>query len=75
MSALKTSGGWVHYYDFEHAEKTEDPVEKTKLKVTEKLASLNAAFEFPFSRVVKTTGPNWYQVVLDIRVTRVPDKF
>jgi tRNA (guanine37-N1)-methyltransferase len=74
VSALKTSGGWIHCYDFEHAEKTEDPVEKTKLKVTKKLASLNAAFEFPFSRVVRTTGPNWYQVVLDIRVTRVSDK-
>ena len=75
LSALKTSGGWMHYYDFEHAEKTENPVEKTKLKVAEKLSSLNVAFEFPFSRVVRTTGPNWYQVVLDIRVTHFPDKF
>jgi tRNA (guanine37-N1)-methyltransferase len=75
ISALKTSGGWIHYYDFEHAEKTENPVEKTKLKVTEKLTSLNVAFEFSFSRVVRTTGPNWYQVVLDIHITRIPDKF
>jgi tRNA (guanine37-N1)-methyltransferase len=75
ISALKTSGGWLHYYDFEHAEKTEDPVEKTKLEVTEKLSSLNVAFEFSFSRVVRTTGPNWYQVVLDIHITHVPDKF
>ena len=75
VSALKVSGGWVHYYDFEHAEKTENPVEKAKLKVTEKLSSLNVAFGCPFSRVVRTTGPNWYQVVLDIHVTRVPDKF
>jgi tRNA (guanine37-N1)-methyltransferase len=75
ISALKTSGGWIHYYDFEHAGKTENSVEKTKLKVTEKLTSLNVAFEFPFSRVVRTTGPNWYQVILDIHVTRVPDKF
>jgi tRNA (guanine37-N1)-methyltransferase len=75
ISALKTSGGWIHYYDFEHAGKTENSVEKTKLKVTEKLTSLNVAFEFPFSRVVRTTGPNWYQVVLDMRIPRVPDKF
>jgi tRNA (guanine37-N1)-methyltransferase len=75
ISALKTSGGWIHYYDSEHAKKTENPVEKNKLKVTEKLSSLNVAFGFPFSRVVRTTGPNWYQVVLDIHVTRVPDKF
>jgi tRNA (guanine37-N1)-methyltransferase len=75
VSALKTSGGWIHYYDFEHAEKTESPAEKTALKATEKLASLNVAFEFPFSRIVRTIGPNWCQVVLDIHVTHVPDKF
>jgi tRNA (guanine37-N1)-methyltransferase len=75
LSTLKTSGGWMHYYDFEHTEKTENSVEKTTLKVTEKLSSLDVAFEFPFSRVVRTTGPNWYQLVLDIHVTRVPDKF
>jgi len=75
LSALKKSGGWIHYYDFQHAGRDENPAEKTIMKVTEKLASLNEAFEFPFSRVVRSTGPNWYQVVLDIRVTRVPDKF
>jgi tRNA (guanine37-N1)-methyltransferase len=75
LSAIKTSGGWLHYYDFEHAKKTENPLEKTKLKVTEKLSSLNATFEIPFSRVVRTTGPNWYQVVLDIHISRILDKF
>jgi tRNA (guanine37-N1)-methyltransferase len=75
LSALKASGGWIHYYDFEHAEKTENPTEKTKLKVAEKLASLDLTFELPFSRVVRSTGPNWYQVALDIHVTRIPEKF
>ena len=75
VSALKASGGWIHYYDFEHAKKTENPTEKTILKVAEKLAHLGVAFELPFSRVVRSTGPNWYQVVLDIHATRVPDKF
>jgi tRNA (guanine37-N1)-methyltransferase len=74
VSALKSSGGWIHYYGFEHAKKTEDPTEKTKLKVAEKLASLGVIFEFPYSRVVRSTGPNWYQVVLDIHVTCVPEK-
>jgi hypothetical protein len=45
MSALKPSGGWIHYYDFEHTQKTENPTEKTKIKVAEKLASLDLAFE------------------------------
>ncbi|UCF44940.1 MAG: class I SAM-dependent methyltransferase family protein [Candidatus Bathyarchaeota archaeon] len=74
VSALKASGGWVHYYDFEHAEKTEKPFEKTKLKVAEKLASLDLAFKLPFSRVVRSIGPNWYQVALDIHITHFPDK-
>ncbi len=68
--ALRQSGGWVHYYDFEHAKKTENPVEKAKLKVAEKLDSLKTPFEFSFSRVVRTTGPNWYQIVLDIHIKR-----
>lgn len=75
VSALKPSGGWIHYYDFEHADKTENPTEKIKLKVAEKLASLNSAFKLPFSRVVRSTGPNWYQVALDIHVTCVPENF
>jgi tRNA (guanine37-N1)-methyltransferase len=74
VSALKASGGWIHYYDFEHAEKTESPAEKTKLKAAEKLARLGVAFKIPHSRVVRSTGPNWYQVVLDIHATHFPEK-
>lgn len=70
LLALKKAGGWIHYYDFEHAKKNGDPVEKVKLKVSEKLESLGVSFDVPFSRVVRTTGPNWYQVVLDIVVKR-----
>lgn len=60
--------GWIHYYDFEHANKSENPAEKVKLKVAGTLESLDVAFEVPFGRVVRTTGPNWYQIVLDINV-------
>lgn len=67
--ALKPSGGWIHYYGFEHARKSENPVEKSKLKVAEKLNELGVAGEFAFSRLVRNVGPNWYQVVLDIRIT------
>lgn len=72
--ALKSSGGWIHYYDFEHAAKTENPTEKTKLKVAKKLASLGLTFELPFSRVVRSTGPNWYQVALDVNIMPFSDK-
>jgi len=68
LAALKKAGGWIHYYDFEHAKKNENPTEKVKLKVAEELESLSVDFTIPFDRVVRATGPNWYQVVLDIKV-------
>ncbi len=68
MLALKPTGGWINYYDFEHAKKDENSIEKTKRKVSEKLQNFNVNFEIPFGRVVRTTGPNWYQVVIDIEI-------
>ena len=71
LFALKDKGErWIYYYDFEHAKKDENPLEKVRLRVAEKLESLGAACEVSFSRIVRTTGPNWYQVVLDIKIER-----
>jgi tRNA (guanine37-N1)-methyltransferase len=67
LLALKPTGGWINYYDFEHAEKDENPIEKNEWKVSEKLQKLGVSFEVMFGRIVRKTGPNWYQVVLDIR--------
>jgi tRNA (guanine37-N1)-methyltransferase len=75
LSALKKTGGWIHYYDFQHAPGKEDPARKTKLKVAEKLDSLGICYVFVNSRVMRPTGPNWYQTVLDIQVTELPSKF
>jgi len=69
VSALKASGGWIHYYGFEHAAKTESPTEKVKLKVADKLDALDVDFEVPSVRVVRSTGPNWFQFAVDIHVT------
>jgi tRNA (guanine37-N1)-methyltransferase len=68
VSALKVSGGWIHYYGLEHATKTEKPAEKATLKVTEALNALGVDFDVPFVRVVRSTGPNWYQLVADVHV-------
>lgn len=68
IMALKPKGGWVHYYDFEHARKDENPIDKVKAKVSEKLALMNVKFTFPFSRIVRDTGPRWQQVALDIQI-------
>ena len=58
----------VHYYDFEHAKKDTSLVGKVRAKVTKRLEGLGVAFDSSFGRVARSTGPNWYQVVLDISV-------
>jgi len=67
--ALKPKGGFIHYYDFEHSAKNESAFEKTSKKVSEKLGTLEINFEIRASRVVRTTGPNWHQVALDIKAS------
>jgi tRNA (guanine37-N1)-methyltransferase len=69
--ALKEVGGWIHYYDFEHARKNESAIEKVRMKVSQQLEGLQVAFDLPFSRVVRPTGPNWYQIVLDIHLRKL----
>ncbi len=56
LSALKKTGGWIHYYDFQHAPGKENPSEKTKLKVAEKLDSLGVSYMFANSRVMRPHG-------------------
>lgn len=68
LIALKSTGGWIHYYDFTHAGKTETPMSKIEEKIRRKLESLGITHQICFSRIVRPTGPNWYQVVVDILV-------
>jgi tRNA (guanine37-N1)-methyltransferase len=68
LGALKPNGGWIHYYDFEHAARNEDPIEKTRQKVSAKLDALGVTYDVSFSRVIRSTGPNWYQTVLDLQI-------
>jgi len=70
LLTLKPTGGWIHYYDFEHAKKGENPIEKIELKVSKELQMLGVDFQVVFRRVVRTTGPNWCQVVLDLQVKK-----
>jgi tRNA (guanine37-N1)-methyltransferase len=68
IQALKQTGGWIHYYDFEHAKKNENPVEKIESKVSKRLQILIVNLNVPFGRIVRVIGPNWYQVAVDIEV-------
>ena len=69
LMALKLSGGWIHYYDFVHAGKGENPVEKVRDKVTAKLKESDVKSKVSFGRVVRAIGPYWFQVVVDVFVT------
>lgn len=69
LMTLKPEGGTVHYYDFVHAGKDENPVEKVKQKASEKMLGLGVSFKFREDRTVRPVGPRWYQVVLDIEIS------
>jgi tRNA (guanine37-N1)-methyltransferase len=69
ITALKPSGGYVHYYSHVHARKGENPVAKVVEEATKKLVELGVSFQINYSDIVRTVGPNWYQVVLDIQIT------
>jgi tRNA (guanine37-N1)-methyltransferase len=75
LMALKPSGGYIHYFDLQHATKNEAPIEKTRQKVTKCLDDLNVIYTIGFSRVIRSTGPHWYQTILDIHVHELPSKF
>ncbi len=68
VSAVKQVGGWIHCHLFVHVCRGEISTEKAESEVAAKLSCISGKFEIPFSRVVRPTGPNWYQVVVDIRV-------
>jgi tRNA (guanine37-N1)-methyltransferase len=73
--ALKKVGGWIHYYDFQHAQGKEDPVQKAKILLSQKLDSLGVGYIFKTSRIIRTTGPNWYQIVLDVHIASTRASF
>lgn len=65
--ALKLTGGVIHYYDFIHADRNEDPIQKVVQKVSTRLKESNIRHGLEFSRVVRSVGPYWQQVVLDVK--------
>jgi tRNA (guanine37-N1)-methyltransferase len=68
--ALKAGNSFIHYYGFVHAKVNENPVEKIKKKVSDWLKKHNINFNIIFSRKVRTVGPRWYQIVLDIMIQK-----
>ena len=68
-SAIKAtkSGGIIHYYSHQHADKRQDATELSKqhfLQVT------SMKSEILGGRMVRPVGPHYYQTVVDVRITK-----
>jgi tRNA G37 N-methylase Trm5 len=68
LSALKDSGGSIHYRDFIYAGKGEDPVMKARTNLLATAEEPRVAVGVLHGHVVRTIGPRWYHVVLDMKV-------
>jgi tRNA (guanine37-N1)-methyltransferase len=68
VKALHKSQGVIHYYEFIHAGRGENPIEKGVDKIDTKLMELRVNYRVAASRIVRMVGPRWYQIALDIHV-------
>jgi len=66
--ALRNEHGFIHFYDFAYASKVEDPIKKIVKRVSSRMNKLDTNFKIEFGRIVRSVGPNWYQIVLDIEI-------
>ncbi|TBR09457.1 MAG: class I SAM-dependent methyltransferase family protein [Candidatus Nitrosotenuis sp.] len=66
ISATK-SGGTIHYYSHQHADKRQDAVEVSKEHYL-KIAPVHS--EILGGRMVRAVGPRYYQTVVDVRITK-----
>jgi len=71
-SAVKClkEGGWIHLYEFTHARKEDDPVDLVENRLRSRLRDLGLSLVSSWVRVVRSVGPNWYQVVVDMQVRK-----
>jgi len=69
VKCLKESG-WIHLYEFTHARKEEDPVDLIENKLRSRLRDLGLSLVSSWVRVVRSVGPNWYQVVVDVQIQK-----
>jgi tRNA (guanine37-N1)-methyltransferase len=69
VAAIRSPGGWIHYYEFAHACKGKDPAQVAQQRVVDRLKECTKVIDVN-SRIVRQTGPNWYQIALDIHVEK-----
>lgn len=68
-SAIKAtkSGGIIHYYSHQHADKRQDALELSKLHFFQVTPVKS---EVLGGRLVRPVGPHYYQTVVDVRITK-----
>jgi len=64
LEALKPAGGWLHYYEFLHAGRAREALSQAFKLLPENLHGFRLKPEA--GRIVRSVGPGWYQVVLDV---------
>jgi len=68
--ALKPKLGDIHIYDFVHARKGENPLQKTLDKIALRLSQFELSVIRKDAKIVRTIGPNWYQTVVDLTLEK-----
>jgi len=64
LQALKPQGGWIHYYDFVQAAGRGEALTEAFKLIPRSLEGFR--LKAAFGRVVRSVGPRWYQIVLDV---------
>ncbi len=67
--ALKSSG-FIHVYDFITAEKKDEALKEARSKYLRRCDQLGVTASVKLSRIVRSVGPRYYQVVLDLYVEK-----
>ena len=62
----------IHFYDFQYGKSKEEALEKAHAKLEKHLRRIKRVkdFEIVFKRVVRGTGPHWWQCVLDVEILK-----
>ncbi len=68
LIALRSIGGFIHYYEFIYGKKGEKLEKDIIEKIKEKMTRMHISYELVSSKVVRSVGPNWFQVVLDLKI-------
>lgn len=68
LEALKPEGGWIHYYNFIHLKSMGLDYEVDRVK--RRVEKMGWRVIYTRARRVRSVGPNWMQIVVDLYVSR-----